>query len=46
MGDEDGMGAGEDMADLGGEEPDDELSDLPTEPDEEEAVAGVGRPTR
>ena len=46
MGDDDGMGAGEDMADLGGEEPDNELSDLPTEPDEEEAVAGVGRPTR
>jgi hypothetical protein len=45
MGD-DGMGAGEDMADLGGEEPDSELADLPTEPDEEEAVAGVGRSTR
>ena len=45
MGD-DGMGAGEDMADLGGEEPDAELPDLPTEPDEEEAVAGVGRSTR
>jgi hypothetical protein len=45
MGD-DGMGAGEDMADLGGEEPDSELPDLPTEPDEEEAVAGVGRSTR
>lgn len=46
MGDEEGMGAGEDMADLGGEEPDSELPDLPTEPDEEEAVAGVGRSTR
>lgn len=45
MGD-DGIGAGEDMADLGGEEPDSELPDLPTEPDEEEAVAGVGRSTR
>ena len=45
MGD-DGMDAGEDMADLGGEEPDSELPDLPTEPDEEEAVAGVGRSTR
>lgn len=45
MGD-DGMGAGEDMADLGGEEPDSDLPELPTEPDEEEAVAGVGRKTR
>ena len=37
---------GGDMEDLGGEEPDSELPDLPEEPDEEETVAGVGRPTR
>ena len=37
---------GEDMEDLGGEQPDEELPELPEEPDEEEAVAGAGRPTR
>lgn len=45
----DDMGAdmgGEDMADLGGEQPDEGLPELPEEPDEEEPVAGVGRPTR
>lgn len=36
----------EDMEDLGGEEPDSELPDLPEEPDETEPVAGVGRSER
>lgn len=37
---------GEDMEDLGGEQPADELPALPEEPDEEEDVAGVGRAKR
>lgn len=39
----DDMGAGEE---LGGEQPDGELPELPTEPEEEEPVAGVGRSAR
>ena len=49
MGMDDELGGefgGEDMADLGGEQPDSELPELPEEPDEEEPVASVGRPTR
>lgn len=45
------MGGEEPMADmggedLGGEQPDDALPELPAEPDEDETVAGVGRSTR
>jgi hypothetical protein len=51
MGDEMGgdMGMGDEMGgaeELGGEQPDEALPELPEEPDEEEPVAGVGRPTR
>ena len=46
MGDDLGGDMGDDMEDLGGEQPDEELPELPTEPDEEEPVAGVGRATR
>lgn len=44
MGDEMDMGA--DSEELGGEQPDSELGDLPSEPDEETPVAGVGRSAR
>ena len=37
---------GEDMAHLGGEQPDEEMPDLPEEPDETEPVAGIGRSQR
>jgi hypothetical protein len=37
---------GGDMADLGGEQPDSELPDLPEEPDEEEEITSVGRAKR
>ncbi len=52
MGAEPGMGdmaapdMGGDMEDLGGEQPADELPELPEEPAEEEPVAGVGRAAR
>ena len=46
MGDDMGGDDMGDMADLGGEQPDEELPELPTEPDEEEPVAGIGRATR
>lgn len=37
---------GEDMSALGGEEPDSDLPELPSEPDETEPVASVGRSVR
>ena len=46
MGDEMGGEMGGDMADLGGDDTDAGFPELPEEPDEEEAVAGVGRKTR
>lgn len=51
MGLDTGMGGeadlgGEDMEDLGGDQPDAELPELPEEPDEDETVAGVGRAMR
>lgn len=46
MGAGDDIEVGGDMADLGGEQPDAELPDLPEEPAETEPVAGVGRSAR